>query len=85
MKIRTADIQTRAFKNRGHWQPIKDRDRHRIPRAIRRDFDQAIEAARAIRTGFNNAHTGSQNAHSGSHHARASENRGAEPTPHQRL
>ena len=85
LNINTADIQTRAFKNRGHWQPLKDRDRHRIPRAIRRDFDQAIEAARAIRTGSHNAHTGSHNAQSGSLNAYPSENRGAEPTPHPRL
>ena len=85
LNINTADIQTRAFKNRGHWQPIKDRDRHRIPRAIRRDFDQALEAARAIRTGFKNAHTGSLNAHSSSQNAHPSENRGDQPTPHPRL
>lgn len=85
LNINTAEIQTRAVKNRGRWQPIKDRDRHRIPKAIRRDFDLAIEATRAILGGSHDAHTGSHNALSSSHNAHPPFERDTEPTPPLRL
>ena len=69
LNTNTEEIQTRAVKNRGRWQPVKDRDRHRIPKAIRQAFNQTIEATRAILGGSHNAHTGSHNAQSSSHNA----------------
>ena len=85
LNVVTAEIQTRIVKNRGQWQPIKDRDRHRMPKAIRRDFDLTLEATRAILGGSHNARTSSQSAGNGSQSAHPSFNRGTEPTPHLRL
>ena len=85
LNVNTAEIQTRAFKNRGPWQPVKDRDRHRIPKAIRTDFDQSLEVTRAIFGGSHHAHSGSHRAGGGSHHAHPSFGRGAEATPPLRL
>ena len=85
LNVLTAEIQTRVVKNRGRWQPIKDRERHRIPKAIRTAFDQTIEATRAILGGSQNAHTGSHNAQSSSHNAHLPFEGDAEPMPHLRL
>jgi hypothetical protein len=81
LNVMTTEIQTRAVKNRGNWQSIKDRDRHRIPKAIRRDFDRSLEATRAILGGSQRTHSGSQGAGSGSHHAHPPFERDAEATP----
>ena len=85
LNVVTAEIQTRAVKNRGRWQSIKDRDRHRIPKAIRRDFDLALEATRAIFGGSQNARSGSHRAGSGSHDARSTFQGGVEAVPRLRL
>ena len=85
LNVGTAEIQTRAVKNRGRWQPVKDRDRHRIPKAIRRDFDLALEATRAILGGSHHAHTGSHRAQGGSHDAPLPFESGVEDTPCLRL
>ena len=85
LNTNTEEIQTRAVKNRGQWQPIKDRERHQIPKAIRTDFDRSLEATRAILGGFHNAQSGSQGAGSGSHHAHPPFERDAEATPPLRL
>ena len=78
LNVVTAEIQTRAVKNRGRWQSIKDRDRHRIPKAIRRAFNQTIEATRAIFGGSHNAQSGSHRAGSGSQKAHPPFERDAE-------
>ena len=62
LNVVTAEIQTRAVKNRGRWQPVKDRERHRIPKAIRHDFYLALEATRAIFGGSHGARGGSHGA-----------------------
>lgn len=85
LNVVTAEIEERAVKNRGPWQSVKDRDRHRIPKAIRRDFDWSLEATRAILGGSHDARTGSHRARSGSHDAHLPFEGGAEPTPHLRL
>ena len=85
LNVVTAEIQTRAVKNRGRWQPVKDRDRHRIPKAIRQAFNQTLEATRAIFGGSHHAHTSSHRARSGTHNARLPFERDAEPTPPLRL
>ena len=85
LNVATADIQTRAVKNRGRWQSVKDRDRHRIPKAIRRDFDLALEATRAIFGGSHGARSGSDRAGSGSHNARSTFQGGVEAMPRLRF
>ena len=85
LNVMTTEIQTRAVKNRGNWQSIKDRDRHRIPKAIRRDFDRSLEATRAILGGSQRTHSGSYDAGSGSHNAHPPFERDAEATPPVRL
>ncbi len=85
LNVVTAEVETRRVKNQGQWKPIKDRDRHRIPKAIRTDFDQSLEVTRAILGGSHHAHSGSHRAGGGSHHAHPSFGRGAEATPPLRL
>ena len=85
LNVVTAEVETRRVKNQGQWKPIKDRDRHRIPKAIRTDFDQSLEVTRAILGGSHHAHSGSDSARSGSHHAHPSFGRGAEAMPPLRL
>ena len=85
LNVLTSEIQRRAVKNRGPWQPVKDRERHRIPKAIRKAFDEALEATRAILGGSQNAHTGSLDTQSSSQDARLPFDGGDEPTPHLRL
>lgn len=85
LNVLTAEIQTRAVKNRGRWQLVKDSQRHRIPKAIRKAFDQSLEASRAILGGSHCARTGSHDAQTGSQDARLPFDGGNEPTPHLRL
>ena len=85
LNVLTAEIQTRAVKNRGPWQLVNDRDRHRIPKAIRKAFDQSLEVTRAILGSSHYARTGSQDAQTGSQDAHLPFEGDAEPTPHQRL
>ena len=66
LNINTAEIQTRQVKNRGKWQPIKDRDRHLMPKAIREAFKLTIQATQGILGGSQGAHSGAQRAGSGS-------------------
>ena len=40
-------------KSNGKWHPLSDHDLYKMPKAIRRDFDMAIEANRAILASFN--------------------------------
>ena len=46
----TAEIEKR--KKGGRWAAVLDRDFQNIPRAIRRDFDLAIEANRSVLLGY---------------------------------
>ena len=72
LNVDTAEIQTRQVKNRGRWKPLKDRDRHWVPKPIQEAFDQTLEAVRSLRRvlgGSENAHIGSHGARSGSHDA----------------
>ena len=85
LSVVTAEIQTRAVKNRGRWQPVKDRERHRIPKAIRKAFNQTLEATRAIFGGSHGAGSGSHGAGSGSQDARLPFEGDAEATPRLRL
>lgn len=85
LNVLTAEIQTRAVKTCDQWQPVKDRERHRIPKAIRKAFDEALEDARAIFSGSRYAHPGSHHAQTGSQDARLPFDGGGEPTPHLRL
>ena len=85
LNVNTAEIQTRQVKNRGNWQPIKDRDRHQIPKAIRTDFDRSLEATRAILGSSQSTQSGSQSAGSSSHNAHPPFERDAEATPPLRL
>ena len=85
LSVVTAEIQTRPVKTCRQWKPLRDRDRHRIPKAIRQDFDLALEATRAIFRGSQNAQSRSQSAHTGSHNAHLPFNDDIHPTPHLRL
>ena len=72
LNVETAEIQTRNVKNRGNWKPLKDRQRHEMPKVIRVAFDQTLEAVRGLRRmlgGSDSAGSGSDNARSGSHSA----------------
>ena len=81
LNVNTAEIQTRHVKNRGNWQPIKDRDRHQIPKAIRNDFELTIQALQGIFGGSDDAQRGSQGAGSGAHDAHPPFERDTEATP----
>ena len=88
LNVVTAEIQTRAVKNLGNWKTLRDRDRHRMPKSIQRDFDKALEAARSLRKitgGSDRAQSSSHDAGSGSHGAHHGVGKGDEPTPSQRL
>ena len=72
LNVETAEIQTRNVKNRGNWKPLKDRQRHEMPKVIRVAFDQTLEAVRGLRRmlgGSDSAGSGSDNARSGAHSA----------------
>ena len=69
LNVMTTEIQIRPVKNCVHWKPIKDRERHRIPKAIRKAFNKTLEATRAILGGSHHAQSGSPYAQAGSHHA----------------
>ena len=85
LNVNTAEIQTRQVKNRGNWQPIKDRDRHRMPKAIREAFNQTLGAIQTILGSSENAHTGSHSAPSSAHNAHRTFESDTEATPPQRL
>ena len=84
VNVATTEIECRLERSRGHWQPIKDRERHQIPKAIRRDFDRSIEAAQSLRRLFggpDTAQRGSHNAQGGSHNAHPTDTGRDEPAP----
>ena len=85
LNVNTAEIQTRQVKNRGNWQPIKDRDRHRMPKAICEAFNQTLGAIQTILGSSENAHTGSHSAPSSAHNAHRTFESDTEATPPQRL
>ena len=85
LNVDTAEIQTRQVKNRGNWQAIKDRDRHRMPKAICEAFNQTLGATQAILGSSENAHTGSHSAPSSAHNAHRTFESDTEATPPQRL
>ena len=71
LNVDTAEIQTRRVKGRGQWVPLTDRERHRMPKAIRNDFELTIQALQGIFGGSDGAQRGSDGAGSGSHGAHA--------------
>lgn len=85
LNVLTTEIQTRPHKKCEQWQRVKDRHRHRIPKAIRNAFEEALEAARAILGGSQNAYTGSHHAQGGSQDAPLPFADADEPTQHLRL
>ena len=85
LNVLTAEIQRRPVKNSAHWKPVKDRERHRIPKAIREAFEKTLQATRAIFGGSHHARSGSHHAQGGSHHAPLPFEGDAEPMPHLRL
>ena len=88
LNVETAEIQTRQVKNRGHWRPLTDRERHRMPKAIHTAFEQTLEAVRNLRRihgGSYNAHSGSHNAGSGAYNAHPTSESGSHATPPLRL
>ena len=88
LNVGTAEIQTRQAKNRGHWRPLTDRERHRMPKAIHTAFEQTLEAVRNLRrihSGSHNAHSGSHNAHSGAYNAHPTSESGSHATSPLRL
>ena len=83
LNVKTAEIQTRKVKNRGSWEPLRDRQRHEIPKVIRVAFEQTLEAVRSLRRfsgGSHSAQGSSDNAHSGSHSAHPTFESGSEAT-----
>jgi hypothetical protein len=88
LNVGTAEIQTRQAKNRGHWRPLTDRERHRMPKAIHTAFEQTLEAVRNLRRihgGSYNAHSGSHNAGSGAYNAHPTSEGGSHATSPLRL
>ena len=87
LNVSTAEIEKRTVKGRGRWQPLKDRDRHRMPKVIKAAFDRAMEAVRALRGrygGSDSAQSGSDSAGGGSHGAHPSVGKGVRATGHLR-
>ena len=88
LNVDTAEIQSRQVKNRGHWRPLTDRERHLMPKAIHTAFEQTLEAVRNLRrihSGSHNAHSGSHNAHSGAYNAHPTSEGGSHTTSPLRL
>ena len=84
LNVGTAEIHTRKVKNRGSWQPIKDRERHEMPKVIQAAFEQTLEAAASLQQmlgGSHSAQSGSHGAHSGSHSAHPTFQSGAKAMP----
>ena len=88
LNVGTAEIQTRQAKNRGHWRPLTDRERHRMPKAIHTAFEQTLEAVRNLRrihSGSHNAGSGAHNAGSGAYNAHPTSEGGSHATSPLRL
>ncbi|MDD9976008.1 MAG: hypothetical protein OXU27_18505 [Candidatus Poribacteria bacterium] len=49
LNVLTSEIQTRAVKTCDQWQSVKDRERHRIPKAIRKAFEGDAEPTPHLR------------------------------------
>ena len=71
----TGRIQVRERHGRGPWYPLKDRERHLVPKVIMEDFDNLIATARQFRMhlahaladdGSDSAHASSDTTHPGS-------------------
>lgn len=76
--LNTANIEVRERHGRGRWHPLKDRERHLVPKPIMEAFNNMIDEAREIRwhlrqalglDGTDNAHPGADNAHLGADNA----------------
>ena len=48
LNVETAETEKRAVKGRGKWQPLKDRDRHLMPKVIQAAFSQTLEAVQSL-------------------------------------
>ena len=48
LNVETAEIEKRTVKGRGKWQPLKDRERHQMPKAIKIDFEESLKVHRVI-------------------------------------
>lgn len=49
MDLRTTEIHIRERHGRGRWKPLKDKDRHNMPKAIIKDFDNMVDEIYKIR------------------------------------
>ena len=88
LNVDTAEIQSRQVKNRGHWRPLTDRERHLMPKAIHTAFEQTLEAVRNLRrihSGSHNAGSGAHNAGSGAYNAHPTSEGSSHATPPLRL
>ena len=85
LNVDTAEIQTRRVKGRGQWVPLTDRERHRMPKAIREAFERTLQALQGILGGSQGAQSGSHRAGSGSHDAHPTFERDTEALPPLRL
>ena len=80
LNVETAEIEKRKVKGRGKWQPLKDRERHLMPKKIRDAFNQTREARYAVLGGSHSAQSSSNSAGSGSHSAHPSAKMGVRAT-----
>ena len=83
LNVETAEIETRRVKGRGKWQPLRDRERHRMPKVIRVAFEQTLAAVRGLGQVLGGSHSaggGSDGAGGGSHRAHPSVGRGLQGT-----
>ena len=88
LNFETAEIEKRTVKGHGRWQPLKDRDRHRMPKVIRVAFEETLEAVRGLGRmlgGSHSAQSGSHSAGGGSDSAHPCVGRGVRATGHLRL
>ena len=87
LNVETAEIETRKMKGRGQWQPLRDRDRHRIPKAIQRDFEELLKVHRVVAAlgGSDSAQNGSDHARDGFDSAHSPVDRDLQATPRLRL
>ena len=72
LNVETTEIERRFVKNRGRWQPLKDRERHDMPKKIKRDFKRTLAVHGMFRGGSHSAGSGSDNARGGSYSAHPS-------------
>ena len=87
LNVETTEIEKRAVKGRGKWKPLRDRERHLMPKAIQRDFEESLKVHRVITVlgGSDSAQNGFDHAQDGFDSAHSPVDRDLQATPRLRL